>query len=244
MAEIVKTEPPVLLGVRFYFVNIFLSPVEKLRAVEIPSITWVIELITSHWFMLHLFHFKAERVSRLPPPLQHTRTHVHLPSSRPCDSPQSTETGNGAERRDSSARDWNQNPPTRHPTLTHTNPPLHSLTHTHKHICTDVPNPPGSPICFLTCHSQRCFSAKLETPYFPAFPSCWEVVWNGFKCFRFHVGYYSLIKVYFTKVFDLKMESQAPAVRVVTSFECRNNKRLSIKEQRVKCAQTLNVKFN
>lgn len=129
MAEIVKTEPPVLLRVIFYFVNIFQSPVEKLRAVEIPSITWVIEPIMSHWFMLHLFHFKAERESCPPPPLQHTRTHVHLPSSRPCDSPQSTETGNGAERRDSSAWDWNQNPPTHHPTLTHTIPPLHSLTH-------------------------------------------------------------------------------------------------------------------
>lgn len=81
---------------------------------------------------------KWERVS-LPPRLHCLRQAFY-------DSPQSRETGNGAERRDSPARDWNQyHPPT--------------------HICTDAPKPPGSPICFLTCHSQRCFSASLTIDY-------------------------------------------------------------------------------
>lgn len=81
-----------------------------------------------------------------------TSLHIHIPSSGLCDSPQSRETGNGAERRDSPARDWNQ---------------IHTRTHKHTRICTDTPKPPERPICFQTCRPQRRLSASLRTDIIP-----------------------------------------------------------------------------
>lgn len=67
-------------------------------------------------------------------------------------------TAHRAERREMEQRDATAQQETG------TNP-----THPHTHICTDAPKPPGSPICFLACHSQRCFSALLASDYSPHF---------------------------------------------------------------------------
>lgn len=166
MAGIVKTEPPVLLGVTFYSVNIFQSPVEKLWAVEIPSITWVIELITSHWFTLHLFHFKAERASRLPPPLQHIHTHAHTSTSPPP----GPATAHRAQRQEMEQRDATAQHETGTKTHPPTNPPAHtpthSYTHTHTHLhwCT---KPTRKPHLFSNLSLPETNLKLLISPHFP-----------------------------------------------------------------------------
>lgn len=68
---------------------------------------------------------------------------IHIPSCRPCDNPLSTETGNGAERRD-----------TQHETGTK------PLWHTHLRGSTA-----GKPSLFSNVSPQRCFSASLSIDY-------------------------------------------------------------------------------
>lgn len=160
---------PVLLGLCFTL-STFYSPNQKLYAVGSPRLLeWLNPSLPSprnHWFLLHLFHFKGERASHLP-----LHPHSLLQALR-----------QPTEQRD---RKWSRE--TRQlSTRLEPNPP----THTHTHICTDAPKPPGSPICFLTCHSQRCFSASLTTAYSPHFQHAGTSLKISFKSFGFHVRTY------------------------------------------------------
>lgn len=95
----------------------------------------------------------------------HAHTHTHTRAHARTSPPPGPVTAHRAQRQEMEQRDATAQHETGTKTLPPTLSPFHSLahtkTHTHTHICTDVPNPPRSPICFLTCHSQRRFSAKL-----------------------------------------------------------------------------------
>lgn len=138
---------PFLLSGIFYFANRLPLKWKHLCCwTIIPTTTGMIEplscLTMNHWFILHLFNFKREHAS----PLLHLHSLLQ------------------ALWRPTEQRDGKWSTETRQPSTR-----LEPIPPTHTHICTDAPKPPGSPICFLTCHSQRCFSASLTTDYSPHF---------------------------------------------------------------------------
>lgn len=96
---------PLLHRVMFYFVNMLKSRWratwhELLHQITPPSLRLLEWLTPPSWTTesCYVSFILKERV-------RPTSLCIRIPSSRPCDSPQSRETGNGAERRDSPARD-------------------------------------------------------------------------------------------------------------------------------------------